>query len=90
MALRRRRLRARLLAEDVVRQLTAPVLLHAPGAHGSELDQRVARELAHARLGHPEHARELLVALPLLENELYDRPLLRRELVERGHVQAEL
>jgi hypothetical protein len=47
-----------------------------------------ARELAHARLGQVQHVGELVVGLPLAQYELDDRPLLRRKLVERGHVQA--
>ena len=85
MALGGGRLRAGLLAEHVVGQLAAPVLLDPAHAHRGELDQRVARELPHARLGHVEHLGELVVGLPLAEHELDDRPLLRRKLVERGH-----
>ena len=76
MAARGGGLGAGLLAEHVVGELAAPVLLDAAHAHRGELDERVARELAHARLGHAEHVRELVVALPLLEHELDDRPLL--------------
>ena len=90
MALRRRCLRTRLLPEHVVRQLAAPVLLDGAHAHGRQLDERIARQLAHARLGHAEHLGELRVGLPLLQDELDDRPLLGGELVKGGHEQGEL
>ena len=90
MAARGGRLGARLLAEHVVGELAAPVLLDAARADRGELDERVAGPLAHARLGHAEHVRELVVALALLEDELDDRPLLVRELIESGHEQGEL
>ncbi len=65
-----------LLAEHVVGQLPAPVLLDAAGAQRRKIDERVARQLAHAALGQVEHAGELVVALALLDNELDDRALL--------------
>ena len=85
MALRGGGLGSGLLAEHVVGELAAPVLLHAAHAHGRQLHERVARQLAHARLRHAEHVRELGVGLPLLKDELDDRPLLGRQLIERGH-----
>ena len=57
-----------LLPEDVVGELAAPVLLDAAHAHRRELHERVARKLAHARLRHAEHVRELGVGLPLLKD----------------------
>ena len=90
MALGRRRLGPRLLAEHVVGELAAPVLLDGPDADRRQLDERVTGELAHAPLGHAEHLRELLVGLPLLQDELDDRPLLGGKLVEGGHEQGEL
>ena len=81
---------AGLLAEHVVGELAAPVLLDPAHADRRQLDERVAGALAHARLGDAEHVRELVVALALLEHELDDRPLLVRQLIESGHEQAEL
>jgi hypothetical protein len=89
MAARGRDLRPRLLAEHVVGQLAAPVLLDAAGADRGQLDERVAGTLANARLGDAEHVGELVVALALLQDELEDGPLLVRELVEGGHEQGE-
>ena len=83
-------LRARLLAEHVVRELPAPVLLDAPGAHRRQVHEGPARELAHPLLGQAEHAGQVVVALLLLQHELDDRPLLRRKLIESGHGRAEL
>ena len=57
---------------------------------GGEVDEGVARELAHAGLREAEHVGQLVVALPLLEDQLDDRPLLVRQLVESGHMQGEL
>ena len=65
-----------LLAQDVVGQLAAPVLLDSARADRGEIHQRVAGHLPHAGLGHAEHVGELLVALTLLQHELDDRPLL--------------
>ena len=42
-------------------------------------------ELAHAGLRHPEGIGELVVALSPLEDQVDDRPLLRRQLVVGGH-----
>ena len=69
-------LRAGLLAEHVVGELAAPVLLDPARGDGGEIHERVARELAHAGLGEAEHVGQLAVALPLLEDQLDDRPLL--------------
>ena len=90
MALRRGRLGPGLLPEHVVGELAAPVLLDAAHAHRRQLDERVAGELAHPPLGQFSMSDELVVGLPLAENELDDRPLLGRELVEGGHLQGEL
>ena len=90
MAARGGRLGAGLLAEHVVGELAAPVLLDPAHADRGELDERVAGELAHARLGDAEHVGELVVVLALLEHELDDRPLLVGELVEGGHVMPTL
>ena len=90
MPLRGRCLGTRLLPEHVVGELAAPVLLDRAHAHGRKLDERIARELAHARLGHTEHLGELRVGLALLQDELDDRPLLGGELVKGGHEQGEL
>jgi hypothetical protein len=79
-----------LLVEQVVAQLAAPVVVHGGGRHGGEAHQGVARELSHPRGGHPEHLPELVVALPLLQDELDDRPLLGRELVEGGHKRGKI
>ena len=54
-------------------------------ADRGELEQRRLGQRPDALGGHAEHLAELLVALPLLEDELDDRPLLCGELVERGH-----
>jgi hypothetical protein len=78
-------LRAGLLAEDVVRQLSAPIFLDPAGAYGGQIDERVAGQLAHPPLGHAEQVGQLVVALALLKHELDDRPLLIGKLVERGH-----
>ena len=88
MAARGGGLGAGLLSEHVVGELAAPVLLDRRGAHRGELHQRVARQLAHPRLGHAEHVGQLFVALALPEHELDDRPLLGGELVEGGHCRA--
>ena len=80
----------RLLPEHVVGELTAPVLLDRAHAHGRQLHERIARQLAHARLGHAEHLGELRIGLALLQDELDDRPLLSGELVKGGHEQGEL
>ena len=85
MAAGGRGLGAGLLAEHVVGELAAPLLVHAAGGDGSELHEGVARQLAHARFGHAEPLGELRVALPALQHELDDRPLLGGELVEGGH-----
>ena len=76
MPARSGRLGAVLLAEDVVGQLAAPVLLDPAGAERREVNEGVAGALAHARLGHVEHLGELLVALALLQDELDDGALL--------------
>jgi hypothetical protein len=68
VALRGGGLGARLLTEDIVGELAAPVLLDASHAHGCELDERVARQVAHARFRHPEHVRQLGICLALLED----------------------
>ena len=83
-------LRARLLAEHVVRELAAPVLLDSAGAHGGQVHEGAARELAHPLLGQAEHVGQVVVALLLLQDELDDRPLLRGKLIESGHGRAEL
>ena len=90
MATGGRDLGAGLLAEHVVGELAAPVLLDAAHADRRQLHERVAGALANALLGNAQHVRELVVALALLEHELDDRPLLVRQLIESGHEQAEL
>ena len=90
VTLRRRRLRPDLLPEHVVHELATPVLLNALRADGSELHERIAGELAHARFRHAEHPGELLVRLSLLEDKLNDRALLSGELIEGGHRNREL
>src|SRR5918999_935217 len=77
-----------LLAQDVVGELAAPVLLHAARRDGGEVDQGIAGELAHTGLRQTEHVGQLAVALPLPQDQLDDRPLLVRELVEGRHMQA--
>src|SRR3954447_6154960 len=79
VALRGGGLRAGLLAEDVVGELPAPVLLDPARRHRGELHERVARQLAHPPLGQVQHVRQLGVRLPLTKHELDDRPLLGRE-----------
>ena len=85
VAARCRQLGAGLLAEHVVGELAAPILLDPAHADRRELDERVAGALPHARLGDAEHVRELVVALALLQDELDDRPLLVGKLIESGH-----
>ena len=74
-----------LLAEDVVRELAAPVLVHAACGDGGELYQGVAGQLAHARLGHRERVGDGGVVLAALEQQLDNGALLRGKLFERGH-----
>ncbi len=90
MAARGGGLRAGLLAQDVVGELAAPVLLDPARRDGGEVHEGIARQLAHAHLGEAEHVGQLAVALPLLEDQLDDRPLLVGELVESRHLQGEL
>ena len=88
MALRGGGLRPGLLAEHVVGELAAPVLLDPAHAHGRQLDERVARQLADPPLGQVQHVGQLAVRLSLTQDELDDRPLLGRELLEGGHFRA--
>ena len=88
MALRGGRLGPGLLAEHVVGELAAPVLLDPADGHGRQLDERVARQLAHPPLGQIQHVGQLAVRLSLTQDELDDRPLLGRELLEGGHFRA--
>ncbi len=90
MAARGGGLGAALLAEDVVGELAAPVLVDGGGGRRSELDESGLGELADAILGHPQHLGQLLVGLPPLEDELDYCPLVGGELLEGGHAGAEL
>ena len=86
VAARRGQLGTGLLAEHVVGELAAPVLLDPARADRGQLHEGVARAFAHPRLGDAEHLGQLVVALALLEHELDDRPLLVGELIEGGHI----
>ncbi len=85
MAAGGRGLGAALLAQHVVGQLAAPVLLHGAGAQRRQVHQCVARKLAHARLGHVEHPGKLVVALAAPEHELHDGALVLGKLIEGRH-----
>ena len=78
-----------LLAEHVVGDLPSPVGVHAGGGGRGEVAERIARQFADARGGHAEHSRQLVVGLSAPDDELEDRPLLGRKLVESGHKQGE-
>ena len=90
MPARRGALGARLLAEEVVGYLPAPVRVDAGNATRREVDERFARELAHAGGRHAEHRGEVVVGLAPLDDELEDRPLLGGKLVEGGHAERRL
>ena len=85
MAARCLRLGSGLLPEDVVGQLATPLRIDEVGSERRQLAECVTRELAHARGRKIEHLADLVIALALTQNELDDRPLVRRELVEGGH-----
>ena len=85
MTARGRGLGAALLTEHVVGELPAPILLHAARAQRREIEQGVARQLAHTRLRHVEHPGQLVVPLAAPEHELDYRALLLGELVEGRH-----
>ena len=85
VAARGRALGARLLVEEVVGYLAAPVAVDARRAARRQVGKRVAGELPHARRRHSEHAGELVVGLAPLDYELEDRPLFSGQLVEGSH-----
>jgi 1,4-dihydroxy-2-naphthoyl-CoA hydrolase len=74
-----------LLAEHVVTQLAPPLRVDELGGERSQFGQRLARELAYAGRRKVEHLADLLVAAVLAQNDLDDRPLVRSQLVKRGH-----
>ena len=78
-----------LLAQHVVRDLAAPVGIHALGGGRGEIRERLTGQLAHARGGHAEHRRELRVGLPAAHHELENGSLVRRKLVKSRHEQGE-
>ena len=67
---------AGLLAEHVVGELAAPVRVDAARADGASSTSASRASSRTRGLGHAEHVGELVVGLPLLEDELDDRPLL--------------
>ena len=80
---------AALLPEQVVSHLTAPIGIHSLGGGGSEVAERLARQLAHAGGSHPEQGGQLGVTLAPTDDELENCPLLGGKLVKSGHEQGE-
>ncbi len=75
----------RLLAQQVVAQLLAPVLGDRGAAGGRQCVQRGVGAGADGVVGNAQQAREIAVGLALLEQELQDRALVGGEGVETGH-----
>src|SRR5205807_8510375 len=78
-------LRTRLLSQDVIGDLRAAVRVDPLGRERREVGQRLARELPDSRRGDAEGVGERVVASPAPDDELDNRLLFGRKLIEGRH-----